>query len=184
MKKRIVVLSLLVLSLMPSASSSRTEPGKAIPGVDKPQAQHLNTEFREIRRELSQMREDLTTLSSSMTAHESVQSHLIRLSSENIRSMEGICRYMETMTVRLSLVEEDRLSYYCNSQKYSAEQMKNRTNEYLNNIKEMRGEMLITAASPLIDEATQKILSSSSLIDEVAKMLNQCSSEEKPRSHH
>jgi hypothetical protein len=184
MNKGIVMLSLLALLLVPGASFSRTEPGSAITDVDKLQVLYLNTKFRDIRTSLSQLRGDLKSLSASMKADEFAQSYLIRRSNENIRSMEGVCRYMEGITNRLSHVKEDKLSYYCNLQKYGIEQMRNRSNEYLSNIKEIRAEISVVAASPLIDEVTEKILLSSVLINKVVKMLEQCSGEEEPASHH
>jgi hypothetical protein len=184
MKKTIVVLSLLALVLMPDVSSSRTEPRSTKTEVDKPQVLYLQNEFRDIRMDLSELRKDLERISTSMSAHESVQSYLIRRSYENIGSMEGICRYMESMTGKLSHVETDKLAYYCHSQQYGAQQMRNHSNECLSNIEKMRTHILVMAATPLMDEAAEKIRSSSVLIDKVLKMLQQHGGEEKPRLHH
>jgi len=184
MKKTIVALLLLVLVLMPNVSSSRKEPRSTKTDVDKLQVLYLKAKFRNIGTDLSELRNDLKTLSTSLSAHESVQSYLIKRSYEEIESMEGICRYMESGMDRLLLVEKDRLSYYCYLQKYGIEQMRNRSNEYLNNIKKMRTQILNTAAMQLIDEAAENIRSSSGLIDKVVEMLQRCSGEEKPRLHH
>lgn len=184
MKKRIVVLLLLVLVLMPNVSSSRKEPRSTKTDVDKPQVLYLKTEFREIRINLSKLREDLKTLSTSMRAHESVQSYLIKRSYKKIGGIEAICRYMETVVDRLSVVEKDSLSYYCYLQKHGVKQMRNRSNEHLNNIKRMQTQILDDAATRLIDEAVENIRASLGLIDKVVETLQRCSGEEKPRLHH
>lgn len=184
MKKTIVVLLLLVLVLMPDVSFSRKKPKSTKTDVDKLQVLILKTEFRNIRINLSELRNDLKSLSTSMSAHESVQSYLIKRSYEEIGGTERICRYMESVTDRLSIVEKDRLSYYCYLQKHGIEQMRNRSNEYLNNIERMRTQISSTAAIQLIDKAVENIRSSSGLIDKVVEMLQRCSGEEKPRLHH
>jgi hypothetical protein len=184
MKKTIVALLLLVLVLMPNVSFSRKEPRSGKADVDKLQVLYLKAKFRNIRIDLSRLRNDLETLSTSMTAHESVQSYLIKRSYEKIGGMEGICRYMESGMDRLLLVEQDKLSYYCYLKKYGIEKMRNRSNEYLNNIKKMRTQILDSAAIPLIDRAEENIRLSSGLMNKVVDMLQQCIGEEKPGSHH
>ncbi len=184
MKKTIVMLLLLALVLTPNVSFSRKEPRNTKTHVDKLQVLYLKTKFRNIRIDLSKLRNDLKTLSTSMSAHESVESYLIRRSYDKIGSMEAICRYMESITDKLSRVEKDKLSYYCYLQKYGIEQMKNRSNEYLNDIKKMRTQILNTAAMELIDEAAEKIRLSSGLIEKVVEMLQRCSGEEKPGLRH
>jgi hypothetical protein len=184
MKKAILALLLSVLVLMPNVSSSRAEPTSARADVDKLHAQHLKTKFRNIREDLSRVRNDLETISTSMTAHESVQSYLIKRSYEDIGSMAGICRYMEKGMDGLLLVEEDKLSYYCYLQEYGIERMGTRSNEYLKNIKKRRAKISDSAALRLLDRATENIRLSSGLIDNVVEMLQQCSDQEGPASHH
>ena len=184
MKKTIVVLPLLALLLMPSAASARTGSGNVIADVDKLQVESLNAKFTHIRTDLSQLRANLRSVSSSMTAHESVQLYLIRRSYEDLRNMEGICRFMESFTNRLAHVEADKRSYYCNAQEYSIEQMRGHSNECLSDLKEIRSEISITPALTLIDAATEKIHSASVLLDKVVNMLQQCSPEEEPHLHH
>jgi hypothetical protein len=184
MKRTIVVLLLLALVLMPNVSFSRNEPRSPKTHVDERQLLFIKTKFRNIRIDLSKLRNDLKTLSIPMTAHESVESYLIRCSHDKIGSMEAICRYLENMTDKLSHVEKDKLSHYCYLQKHGIEQMKNRSNEYLNNIKKIRTQISSTAAMELIDQAAEKISSSSGLIEIVVDMLQRCSGEEKPGLHH
>ena len=119
-----------------------------------------------------------------MTAHESVQSYLIKRAYEDIGSMAGICRYMERGMDGLLLVEEDKLSYYCYLQEYGIEKMGNRSNEYLNNINKIRAKISDKAALRLIDGAAENIRLSSGLIDNVVEMLQQCAAQEEPASHH
>ncbi len=184
MKKAILALSLSILVLMPNVSSSRAEPTSAKVEVDKSHVQHLKTKFRNIREDLSRVRNDLETISTSMTAHESVQSYLIKRAYEDIGSMAGICRYMERGMDGLLLVEEDKLAYYCYLQKYGIERMGNRSHEYLNNIKKMRDKISDKAALRLIDGAAENIRLSSGLIDNVVEMFQQYSGQEEPASHH
>jgi molecular chaperone GrpE (heat shock protein) len=184
MKKTVVALLLLVLMLMPNVASSRKEASSTKADVDKLQVLYLKAKFKNIRINLSKLREDLKSLSTSMTAHEALQSDLIKRAYEAIGGTEAICEYMESMTDRLSRVEKDKLSYYCYLQKYGVEQMKSRSNEYLHNIKRMRTQISNREAIQLVGKAEENIRSSSGLIDKVVETLQQCRGEEKPRLHH
>ncbi|UCD87518.1 MAG: hypothetical protein JSV01_07135 [Desulfobacterales bacterium] len=177
MKKTIVALLLLVLMLMPDSASSRKEAKGAQAGVDKLQVLYLKTKFRNVRINLSRLREELERISTSMSAHESIQSHVIKRSCVAIGGTEAICEYMENITDGLSHVEKGKLSYYCYLQKYGVEKMKSQSDEYLHTIKEMHTQISNAIAMQLIDKAQMNIRSSSELINKVVETLQRCSGE-------
>lgn len=184
MKKTVVVLLLSVFMVMPNVAFSRKQANSTKCDVDKLQVLYLKAKFKNIRTNLYKLREDLKSLSTSMTAHESLQSDLIKRSCEAIGGMEAICEYMESMTDRLSHVQKDKQSYYCYLQKYGAEKMKSQSYGYLHTIKEMRPKVSDEIVMQLMDKAQENIRSSSGLIDKVLATLQQCMGQEKPRSHH
>ncbi len=177
MKKTLVMLLLLVLMLMPNDASSIKEVEGIQAGIDKLQVLYLKTKFGNVRTELSELREELVKISSSMGAHESTQSYLIKRSCEAIGGAEAICEYMENVMDGLSHVEKDKLSYYCYLQEYGVEKMKIQSDEYLHTIKEMRPQISNEIAIQLIDKAQKNIHSSSELINKVVETLQRCSEE-------
>lgn len=184
MKKRILVLFLSVLVLIPSSSSSQGESTNVKAGVDRLYASHLKNRFRDAREDLSRIKKDLEAISTSITSHESTQSYLVKRSYEDIESVAGICLYLERGMDELLLVKEDKLSYYCYLKKYGIEKMQAQSNNYLKKITKRRAEISHEAALRLLGRATEDIRLSSGLMEDVVEMLQRCSQKEGAASHH
>ncbi len=184
MRKTLVVSLILGLVLVPLLSMASKGADYGETEIDKVQLLRLGTKFRNIGRDLSKLKDDLESLTASMTAHESAQAYLVKQSYQEIEDIEGICRYMEGVIGRLTLVDKDKLSYYSYLQRYGIELMRKQSDQSWNNLQKMRSEISIAAATELIDQASQDIRSSSGLMDEVIQMLPHADKEEKAGSHH
>lgn len=184
MKQIVSVLLLLVGILIPGTSLSLHEMAGGVKDLDRSEILEIKVNLRHNIEDLSLLKAELVTLSTSMTASQGKERYLIMRSEENIENIEGIYRYAEDTLNEVLLVEQDRISYHHYLKEYGIEKMRGRVNECLRHLQDALAEISNRDALRAIGQATETIRSSSKLLARAIEIVQQHSRENEPPLRH